>query len=137
MATKGSKRTAGKAVVKKGKPIQSRPAAQAAAHPSKVVSSAKAGATPKVRAATPSRASAGPSLIERAERLRDAIHDSKLRAADPWRYTAKARDWVQRAQRIVDEIARSGETAALRQKLDALGAEIEADRDYQEAHRRA
>jgi hypothetical protein len=82
-------------------------------------------------------APAGPALLERAERLRDAIEQSKLSAADPWAYTPKARAWRQRAQAIVDEVARRGESAALAGKLETLAAELERDIDYREAHRRA
>jgi hypothetical protein len=76
-------------------------------------------------------------LLEQAERLRDAVLASKLSAPDPWTYTPKARGWTQRAQAIVEDVARSGDAPAARSALQALRTEIEADADYQEAHRRA
>jgi hypothetical protein len=87
---------------------------------------------------TAERPAPGPSLLDRAVRLRDAIQVSKLTAEDPWAYTAKARGWGQEAQAVVDEIARGGGDAdALSRRLDALTATVEGDRDYQEARRRA
>ena len=74
-------------------------------------------------------------LGERAEQLRAAIERSKLTAADPWAYTPKAREWRQRAQALVEQIAREGDTAALRRRLEALTAEVEGDRDFQQARR--
>lgn len=151
MATKSGKRAAVK-TVKKAKTTQAKPVGKATARPKKAAGDAKSGAAPKGRAATPSkaptrrpvapppapaRASADPSLLERAERFRDAIHESKLSAIDPWTYNAKARGWARRAQALVDQIARSGDSAARRRQLEALTAEVEADPDYQEAYRRA
>lgn len=78
----------------------------------------------------------GETVLQRAERLRDAILKSKLTAADPWAYTPKARAWVQRAQRLVEELAIRGEGAALEAELLALAAEVEGDPDFQEARRR-
>ncbi|MBI1918738.1 MAG: hypothetical protein HYS12_28935 [Planctomycetes bacterium] len=64
-----------------------------------------------------------------------AIQRSKLTAPDPWGYTPKARGWGQRAQELVDRIARDGDTAATRQALDTLSAEIEGARDFRETRR--
>jgi hypothetical protein len=78
---------------------------------------------------------AEPSLLERAEALRDAIQRSKLTAPDPWAYTAKARGWGVRAQELVDRIARDGATPGARQGLEQLSGEVEGDREFQEARR--
>ncbi|HEV8307051.1 MAG TPA: hypothetical protein VGW35_05240 [Methylomirabilota bacterium] len=72
---------------------------------------------------------------ERARALQDAIQRSKLTAADPWGYTSKARKWETRARELAERLARDGESASLRQALDALSAEVERDRDFQEARR--
>lgn len=80
-------------------------------------------------------AAAGPSLQERAVLLRDEVSRSKLTHPDPWRYTAKARSWSERAQAIVDAISRSGDSAAQARALESLAAEIAGDRDFQEARR--
>jgi hypothetical protein len=76
-----------------------------------------------------------PSALARAEALRDAILRSKLTAPDPWGYTAKARAWGQRAQQCVDQLARDANAAGARQALDKLTAEVQGDRDFQEARR--
>ena len=78
------------------------------------------------------RAAAQPSLLQRAERLRDDILRSKLSHPDPWTYTPKAHAFGDRAQRIVDDAAAGRDP---RRALDALAAEVEGDRDYQEARR--
>jgi hypothetical protein len=75
------------------------------------------------------------TLLERAERLRDDILRSKTTHPDPWGYTAKAREWGRQAQALVDELARRGESGALAQRVEALSAEVTADRDFQEARR--
>lgn len=89
----------------------------------------------KAAPARPAAAVSAPSVLERAETLRDAIQRSKLTAPDPWAYTAKARGWGQRAQALVDRVARDGDTSAARQALDKLSAEVEGDRDFKEARR--
>jgi hypothetical protein len=76
------------------------------------------------------------TVMDRATRLRDAILETKLTAPDPWTYTAKARAWAERAQQMVDRLA-SGQSAGLERELQGLAAEVEGDRDYQEARRRA
>jgi len=148
VATKGGKRVA----AKKGKTPPARRVgkttpsqAKGARGTKSVVASKGQTATkpqaPSSRPVTPrgvlARGLAQPSPLERAERLRDAIEQSKLSAADPWVYAAKARAWRQRAQQLVDEIARSGDTPALQRGLATLAAEVEGDRDFQEARRRA
>jgi hypothetical protein len=74
--------------------------------------------------------------LKRAETIRDAIQQSKLTAPDPWSYTPRARAWAQRAQALVEEISRDGDTAANLQGLEKLVAEVEGDPDFQEARRR-
>ncbi len=76
-----------------------------------------------------------PSLLERAERLRDSILRSKLSNPNPWHYTGKARVWAQRAQRIVDDIAAGGEAETCQRAFEALATEVEGDADFQEARR--
>jgi hypothetical protein len=78
---------------------------------------------------------AGPSVLEGAERLRDDVLQSKLSHPDPWTYTPKARGWADRAQALVDRLASGEPETAARQALDALRAEVEADRDFQDARR--
>jgi hypothetical protein len=75
-------------------------------------------------------------LLLRAERLRDTILKTKLTHPDPWRYTAKARAWSQRAQHVVEEIAFGGDTEQQRSALEKLTAEVEGDPDFEEARRR-
>ena len=85
--------------------------------------------------AAPSRRpapAAEPSPLERAERLRDDIQRSKVTHPDPWSYTAKARPWGERAQRLVDDGAAGRD---VRRAVAALAAEVEGDRDFQEARR--
>jgi hypothetical protein len=84
-------------------------------------------------AARPAAAATGPSLLERAERLRDEVLRSKMTHPDPWRYTSKARGLASRAQGLVDQIARDGASAASERAVAALAAELTADRDFQEA----
>ena len=88
-----------------------------------------------VAMARPVPSSAGPTLGEHAERLRDEIQRSKLTHPDPWRYAAKARGWGERAQVLVELIAARGDPSSARGSLDALAAELRADRDFQEARR--
>jgi hypothetical protein len=114
-----------------------KPAAKAPAAAPPKRAAAPASAPPKRAAATarPAFAAAGPSLGEHAERLRDEIQQSKLSHPDPWRYAAKARGWGERAQVLVELITVRGDTAAARGSLEALAAELQGDRDFQEARR--
>ena len=92
----------------------------------------------RVPAIAPARqAAASPSLLERAKALRDTIQRSKLTAPDPWTYAAKARAWLDRAERLLDRISANVETAEMRKAVEALTAEVEGDRDFQEAQRRS
>ena len=79
---------------------------------------------------------AEPSLLQDAERLRDAILKSKLTHPDPWSYTAKARAWSQHAQHLVEQIATGGDVAEQRRALEKFAAEVERDPDFEEARRR-
>jgi len=121
VATKRSKRSGTKSIAK-----GSSKAARPAATPAKPAAKA-------ARPTAPRREAAGrvPSFAERALSLRDAIQHSKLTAADPWGYTVKARKWEARAERLVA----GAETAEAREALATLAAELEGDRDFQEARR--
>ena len=127
MAKKTGKRSAMKKAASKSKAAP-RPAAKTAK---------KTTAPPKRAVATPRPAPppAGPTLGEQAERLRDEIQRSKLTHPDPWRYAAKARGWGERAQVLVELIAVRGDTSSARGSLEALAAELQRDRDFQEARR--
>jgi hypothetical protein len=116
---------------------QKSPAKPAAKAPTKPTAKVTAPAAPKRAPATARSAApaAGPSLGEHAERLRDEIQQSKLSHPDPWRYSAKARGWGERAQVLVELIAVRGDTASARGSYEALAAELEGDRDFQEARR--
>ena len=74
-------------------------------------------------------------MDERARQLHADIARSKLTHPDPWRYAAKARGWGERAQVIVELITVRGETASALSSLEALVAELDKDRDFQEARR--
>jgi hypothetical protein len=97
----------------------------------------KAGAASKrvTAAPRPTPPSAGPSAGERAERLRDAILRSKLTHPNPWTYAPKARGWGERAQVLVEMIVVEGHTPVILRTLETLHAEVEGDRDFQEARR--
>jgi len=137
VAKKAAKRAAGKKATKTPKAAP-RPAAKAATKaPVKAPGKAlvKAATKPPAAPARPAPASAGPDLGERAERLRDEIQRSKLTHPDPWSYAAKARAWGERAQNLVQQIAIGGNTASAKSALEALDAEVQRDRDFQEARR--
>jgi hypothetical protein len=85
--------------------------------------------------ARPGPQPAGPSLLEQAERLRDEIQRSKLTHPDPWTYGVKARAWGVRAQALVDQLAVRGDDTTTRRALVALEAEVQGNRDFQEARR--
>ena len=140
MAKKTGKRSVTKKAASRPSKAAPRPAAKAAKTAkaaTKPAAKAPAAAPPKraAAAARPAPPAAGPTLGEHAERLRDEIQRSKLTHPDPWRYTAKARGWGERAQVLVELIAVRGDTASARGSLEALAAELERDRDFQEARR--
>jgi hypothetical protein len=140
VAKKTGKRSVTKKAASKPSKAAPRPAAKAAKTAkavTKPAAKAPAAAPPKraVAAARPAPSAAAPSLEARAEHLRDQIQQSKLSHPDPWRYGAKARGWGERAQVLVELIAARGDTASARGSLDALAAEVEGDRDFQEARR--
>ena len=140
MAKKTGKRSATKKAASrpsKAAPRTAAKAAKTAKAATKPAAKAPAAAPPKRATATarPASPAAGPTLGEHAERLRDEIQRSKLTHPDPWRYTAKARGWGERAQVLVELIAVHGETASARGSFETLAAELERDRDFQEARR--
>jgi hypothetical protein len=98
-------------------------------------SKSTAPARPAVATARPVPQPAGPGLLEQAERLRDEIQRSKLTHPDPWTYGAKARTWGVRAQALVDQLAAQGDDTAIRRALVTLEAEVQSNRDFQEARR--
>jgi hypothetical protein len=140
VAKKTGKPSATKKVASRPSKPAPRPSAKpvkATKAPTKPARKVTAPASPK-RAAAPARSTApaaGPSLGEHAERLREEIQRSKLSHPDPWRYSAKARGWGERAQVLVELIAVRGDTASARGSFEALAAELEGDRDFQEARR--
>jgi len=105
-----------------GPPVKPRGAAVAAAPPA-------LGPGPMPAALPP----AEPTLLERAERLRDDILRSKLTHPDPWTYTAKARAWGGHVQALVEEIASAGQTPTLHAAVEKFSAEVEGDPDFQRA----
>jgi hypothetical protein len=106
------------------------PAAKPAAAPA-----AKSAAAPAAKRAGANAAHPGLPVDERARQLHADIARSKLTHPDPWRYAAKARGWGERAQVIVELITVRGETASALSSLEALVAELDKDRDFQEARR--
>ena len=128
MAKKTQKRSAPKKASTK--------AAKAARRPSgKAATKASAGSKRTTASAQPTPPSAGLSIGERAERLRDDILRSKLTHPDPWSYASKARGWGDRAQVLVEMIVVQGQTSGLLRTLETLHAEVEGDRDFQVARR--
>ena len=67
--------------------------------------------------------------------MREQIQRSKLTHPDPWTYGAKARGWGDRVQVLVEQITVQGESPAAQRTIEALDAEIQGDRDFQEARR--
>jgi len=137
VAKKTGKRSATKKAASRPSKPAPRPAAKAGKAATKTTAKAPAPAPPKRAAATarPAPPAAGLTLGERAEGLRDEIQRSKLTHPDPWRYAAKARGWGERAQVLVELIAARSDTASARGSLEALAAELQRDRDFQEARR--
>jgi hypothetical protein len=113
------------------RPSAARPATRGASggQPATVVTAPALGAG----ATRPALPPAEPTLLERAERLRDDVLRSKLTHPDPWTYTAKARAWGERAQALVEEIAVTDQTPPLHAAVAELAAEVEGDADFQKA----
>ena len=130
MAKKTGKHSATKKAVSKPSKTTARPAAKAAKKPA-----AKPAAAPAAKRAGANAAHPGLPMDERARQLHADIARSKLTHPDPWRYAAKARGWGERAQVIVELITIRGETASALSSLEALVAELDKDRDFQEARR--
>jgi hypothetical protein len=128
VAKKAQKRSAPKKASTKSAKAARRPAGKAGTR-------ASAASKRTTAAAQPTHPSSGPSVGERAERLRDDILRSKLTHPDPWAYAGKARAWGERAQVLVELIVVEGHTPATVRTLDMLHAEVEGDRDFQEARR--
>jgi hypothetical protein len=74
-------------------------------------------------------------LGERVQRLHEEIRRSKLTHPNPWTYAPKARAWDERAQVLVEMIVVQGHTPVVVRTLETLHAEVEGDRDFQEARR--
>jgi hypothetical protein len=130
VAKKTGKHSATKKAVSKPSKTTARPAAKAAKKPA-----AKPAAAPAAKRAGANTAHPGLPMDERARQLHADIARSKLTHPDPWRYAAKARGWGERAQVIVELITIRGETASALSSLEALVAELDKDRDFQEARR--
>ncbi len=113
------------------------PKASARPAPAATRAPARRGTVPVPVVAPVRREVAPPSLLEQAKALRDSVQESKLTARDPWGYTAKARAWQERVEQLLDRITANVDAAATRKGVEALRAEIEGDRDYQEAQRRS
>ncbi len=129
VASKRGKRSGTKTSTQRGKAAPAKPAARA--WPRR-----KPGAARARRVAAPARREITlPPLLEQAVALRDAIQRSKLTAADPWSYTAKARGWLTRAEQLLDRIGGNTETAAARKGVETLRAEVEGDREFRQARR--
>ena len=137
MATKSGKRSGSKAT--KTKPGKTSAAPKASAKPAPAAKRApeRRGTVPVPVVAPVRREVTPPSLLEQAKALRDSVQQSKLAARDPWSYTAKARAWQERVEQILDRITANVDAAATRKSVETLRAEIEGDRDYQEAQRRS
>ena len=138
MAKKTGKHSATKKAVSKPSKTTARPAAKAAKKPAAkpaVAPAPKLAAAPAAKRAGANAAHPGLPVDERARQLHADIARSKLTHPDPWRYAAKARGWGERAQVIVELITIRGETASALSSLEALVAELDKDRDFQEARR--
>ena len=136
MGKKVQKRSATKKTASKPPKAARKPAGKAPA--STAVKAAPKAAPPAKRAVAESRPASPPtrhSLTDQVERLREQIQRSKLTHPDPWTYGAKARGWGDRVQILVEQITVKGESPAAQRTIEALDAEIQGDRDFQEARR--
>lgn len=127
MAKKAQKRSAPKKTSTKSAEAARRPAGKAA--------TARAASKRASAPARPATSTPGAGLGERAQRLHEEILRSKLTHPSPWIYAAKARAWGERAQVLVEMIVVQGHTPGTLRTLEALHAEVERDRDFQEARR--
>jgi hypothetical protein len=134
VAKKVQKRSATKKTASKPPKAARKPAGRA---PAKTTAKAAPKAAPAAkRAVAPSRPVPAPlSLMDQVERLREQIHRSKLTHPDPWTYGTKARVWGDRVQILVAQVAVEGDSPAVQRTIEALDAEIQGDRDFQEARR--
>jgi hypothetical protein len=133
---KVQKRSATKKTASKPPKAAPKPAGKAPARTA--VKAAPKAAPPAKRAVAESRPASPPtrhSLTDQVERLREQIQRSKLTHPDPWTYGAKARGWGDRVQILVEQITVQGESPAAQRTIEALDAEIQGDRDFQEARR--
>lgn len=136
MGKKVQKRSATKKTASKPPKAAPKPAGKAPARTA--VKAAPKAAPPAKRAVAESRPASPPtrhSLTDQVERLREQIQRSKLTHPDPWTYGAKARGWGDRVQILVEQITVQGESPAAQRTIEALDAEIQGDRDFQEARR--
>jgi hypothetical protein len=135
VAKKTGKRSPTKKAARKPTKTTARPAAKAAKKTASKTAPKRATAPAAARAAAPAAGAAAGALAERARRIHEEITRSKLTHPDPWRYAPKAREWGDRALTIVDLVVVRGETPSAHSSLAALVAELDADRDFQEARR--
>lgn len=136
MGKKVQKRSATKKTPSKPPKAAPKPAGKAPARTAG--KAAPKAAPPAKRAVAESRPASPPtrhSLTDQVERLREQIQRSKLTHPDPWTYGAKARGWGDRVQVLVEQITVQGESPAAQRTIEALDAEIQGDRDFQEARR--
>ena len=136
MGKKVQKRSATKKTASKPPQAARKPAGKAPARTA--AKAAPKAAPPAKRAVAESRPASPPtrhSLTDQVERLREQIQRSKLTHPDPWTYGAKARGWGDRVQVLVEQITVQGESPAAQRTIEALDAEIQGDRDFQEARR--
>jgi hypothetical protein len=133
---KVQKRSATKKTASKPPKAARKPAGKAPARTA--AKAAPKAAPPAKRAVAESRPASSPtrhSLTDQVERLREQIQRSKLTHPDPWTYGAKARGWGDRVQMLMEQITVKGESPAAQRTIEALDAEIQGDRDFQEARR--
>src|SRR5262249_15432412 len=125
VAKKAQKRSAPKKAATKSAKVANRPAAKAAKAPA----ASKRTSVP----AGPATSAHHSGLGERVQHLHEEIRRSKLTHPNPWTYAPKARAWDDRAQVLVEMIVVQGYTPVVVRTLETLHAEVEADRDFQDA----
>jgi hypothetical protein len=135
VAKKVQKRSATKKTASKPSKAARKPAGRAPTKETIAKAPPKAAPAAK-RAVAPSRpVPAHYSLTDQVERLREEIQRSKLTHPDPWTYGTKARGWGDRVQILVAQVAVEGDSPAVQRTIEALDAEVQGDRDSQEARR--